>query len=146
MRPLIVLAHYTPLIAAIVCVGLALNAHGRGSGSESIAVMGFNALICVGVFLVFDVPRLRDARRVSRLRKIGKIANARIIKVEQTSRYLNLQPQFKVKLSYINPETEQKVVTAVKDYFAIQDVAVMRPGTVLTIRFNPDQPEEISLA
>ncbi len=146
MRALIIFAHYVPLIAAATCIGLAYRVHDRGGDPDSIVSLGINALICIAVFFVFDYPRLRYARRSLRLRKTGRIVQARVIKAEQTARYVNLQPQFRLKLSFINPETGQKVVTSVNDYFDIREAASMRPGTVLTIRFNPDKPEEISLA
>ncbi len=146
MKAVITLAHYVPLLAALLCLGLAYYVYDLGADYIALLVLGFSALICITVFFVFDYPRLQYVRRVNTLKKTGVLAQASVIKAEQTSRYMNLRPQISIRLSFINPRTGQKVLGTVNDYFDIREAASLRPGATLTIRFNPDRPEEIGLA
>lgn len=146
MTTRITFVHYVPLIAALVCLGLAYYVYVLGAGPIPLLFLSASAAICIGVFFVFDYPRLRYMRTANRLMKIGIPAQARIIKVEQTSKYLNLRPQIRLKVSFIHPQTGQKITAVAADYFDAHEIGSLRPGASLTIRFNPDHPEETCLS
>lgn len=145
MNRLAVLTNYVSLLAVIICLGLSVYIFRMGGNAIAVSSPLIAAIACFVAFLYFDYPRLRHLRRIHDLTRRGLPATARLIKAEQTGRYMNLRPQLHLRLSYIHPNTGKKVTATTNEYVEAQDLAALRPGAVLSIRVDPDATDNIIL-
>ncbi|MBC7850691.1 MAG: hypothetical protein H7Y31_13200 [Chitinophagaceae bacterium] len=76
--------------------------------------------------------------------KDGIEASAILLSVEETGVYLNHRPQIKMQMQVI-PEKGRNFVAEAKEIVSIMDLAALRTGTMVTVKYNPANNREIEL-
>jgi hypothetical protein len=81
----------------------------------------------------------RANRKPRRLLQCGVRGTAEVVSMQETGTTLNNVPQveFRLKVSVPGSETYEAVV---KDYVSVVDLAVLRPGSVVGVLVDPDDP------
>jgi hypothetical protein len=72
------------------------------------------------------------------------ISKAIVLSVERTGALINNQPQVKIQLQ-VTPEKRRNFVTEVKKILSPADVAAIRAGSIIRVKYNPVNTKEISL-
>jgi hypothetical protein len=71
-------------------------------------------------------------------------AKAIILSVEQTGLFMNHQPQVKVQIQVL-PDRGRNFVAEVKQVFSFLDLAQIRTGSTVTVKYNPSNIKEVVL-
>jgi hypothetical protein len=106
-----------------------------------------SSLVLVIVYAVLSwtiIPRLKQARSSVRLARSGAEAEAVILSIERTGRYVNNEPQVKMLLK-VQPITRRNFVAEINEVFTLMDLSTMRTGSVLRVRYNPADTREVRL-
>jgi hypothetical protein len=105
----------------------------------SLAVVIVYALLCWTI-----IPRIRQARSSERLARHGAEAEAVILSIEKTGRYINNEPMVRMLLK-VQPESRTHFVAEVSEILTLMDLSTMRNGTILKVRYNPANTREVML-
>lgn len=106
-----------------------------------------SSLAIVIVYAVLSwtiIPRMRQAGSNRRLTRNGTEAEAIILSIERTGRYVNNEPQVRLVLK-VQPITRNNFVTEVSEVLTLIDLSQLRTGTVLKVRYNPANTREVML-
>ncbi|MBN1632676.1 MAG: hypothetical protein JW917_00750 [Ignavibacteria bacterium] len=106
-------------------------------------------LLIIGIFLVvffvFIYPMIvKPALLQSRLKKTGKKATAKIIKIQDTGTTVNDNPQVKLTVE-VTPEYGTPYTTVFKQVISRLEVHLFKPGVLLNVLVDPKDREKIIL-
>lgn len=106
---------------------------------------GSLALVIVYAILSRTIfPRMRQARSNRRLTRSGAEAEAIILSIERTGRYIDNEPMVKLVLK-VQPAARINFVTEVREVITVMDLSQLRTGTILKVRYNPANTREVML-
>jgi hypothetical protein len=106
-----------------------------------------SSLALVMVYAVLSwtiIPRVKQARSSARLERKGAEAEAVILSIERTGRYVNNEPQVKMLLK-VQPVSRINFVAEVREVLTLIDLSTMRAGSILKVRYNPANTREVML-
>lgn len=89
-------------------------------------------------------PRMRQVRSNRRLMRGGAEAEAIILRIERTGRYIDNEPMVKLLLK-VQPVTRLHFVTEIREVITVMDLSQLRTGTMLKVRYNPANTREVML-
>lgn len=89
-------------------------------------------------------PRIRQARSNARLARNGAEAEAVILSIEKTGRYVNNEPMVKM-LVKVQPPSRRNFVAEISEVMTLMDLSTMRTGSMLKVRYNPSNTREVML-
>ncbi len=112
----------------------------------AVGVCLFAAVISVVVFWKFHLPELKRTSLVKKLKKTGVAGTGTILEATQTNRFQNLQPEFRFRITYSNPQDNSEMVSIIRDYVETQNYDILKPGMAVPILINPKSPEQIILS
>ena len=90
------------------------------------------------------ITRMRQARRSARLARSGAEAEAVILSIERTGRYVNNEPQVKLLLQ-VRPQPGTSFVAEIKEVLTLMDLSRLRAGSILKVLYNPADVRELML-
>lgn len=103
------------------------------------------ALVMVYALLSWTIiPRIRQARSYARLEQQGAEAEAVILSIERTGRYVNNEPQVRMLLK-VQPSPHRNFVAEIREVFTLIDLSTMRAGSIMKVRYNPADTREVML-
>jgi hypothetical protein len=105
------------------------------------------SLVLVIVYAVLSwtiIPRIKQARSSVRLARNGAEAEAVILSIEKTGRYVNNEPLVKMLIK-VQPAARRNFVAEVSEVFTLMDLSTMRAGSILKVRYNPSDTREVML-
>jgi hypothetical protein len=105
------------------------------------------SLVLVTVYAVLSwtiFPRIRQARSSERLARNGAEAEAVILSIERTGRYVNNEPLVKM-LVKVQPAAHRNFVAEVSEVLTLMDLSTLRTGSILKVRYNPSDTREVML-
>lgn len=106
-----------------------------------------SSLALVMVYAVLSwtiIPRIRQARSYARLEQKGAEAEAVILSIERTGRYVNNEPQVKMLLK-VQPASRRNFVAEINEVFTLMDLSTIRAGSIMKVRYNPADTREVML-
>jgi hypothetical protein len=74
----------------------------------------------------------------------GVEAKAVILAIEQTGLYIDHQPQVKMQMQVI-PERGRNFIAETSEVLSVFDMATIRAGSTVKVKYNPENIREISL-
>lgn len=74
----------------------------------------------------------------------GEVAKAIVLGIEQTGLFLNHRPQVKMQMQVI-PDRGRNFVVEIKEIVSYVELATIRTGSTVLVKFNPSNPKEIEL-
>lgn len=89
-------------------------------------------------------PRIRQARSCARLSRNGAEAEAVILSIEKTGRYVNNEPMVKM-LVKVQPTSRRNFVAEISEVMTLMDLSTMRTGSMLKVKYNPANTREVML-
>ena len=102
-------------------------------------------LVLVIVYAVLSwtiIPRIKQARSSVRLARNGAEAEAVILSIERTGRYVNNEPLVKMLIK-VQPVARRNFVAEISGVFTLMDLSTMRTGSILKVRYNPSDTREV---
>lgn len=106
-----------------------------------------SSLALVMVYAVLSwtiIPRIRQARSYARLEQKGAEAEAVILSIQRTGRYVNNEPQVKMLLK-VQPASHHNFVAEINEVLTLMDLSSLRAGSIMKVRYNPSDTREIML-
>ena len=88
------------------------------------------------------LPLLKNTRK--RLEQSGVIADAVILKMEKTGTLINNRPQVRLQMK-VQPDKGRNFVAEISDFDAKTDLAILRTGSVVKVKYNPNNFKELIL-
>jgi len=67
-----------------------------------------------------------------------------ILSIARTGRYVNNEPQVKILLK-VQPASRRNFVAEVREVLTLIDLSTLRAGSILKVRYNPDDVREVML-
>jgi hypothetical protein len=111
---------------------------------EPLEILLFSGIILV-VFFVFIYPMvIKPVLLESRLKKTGKKATAKIIKIQDTGTTINDNPQVKLTVE-VTPEYGTPYTTVFKQLIPRLEVHLFQPGTLLNVLVDPKDQKKLIL-
>lgn len=103
------------------------------------------ALVLVYAVLSWTIiPRIRQARSYARLARQGAEAEAVVLSIAKTGRYVNNEPQVKLLLK-VQPSAQQNFVAEINEVFTLMELSTLRAGSIMKVRYNPSDTGEVML-
>ena len=106
-----------------------------------------SSLALVMVYAVLSwtiIPRIRQARSYARLEQKGAEAEAVILSIERTGRYVNNEPLVKMLLK-VQPASRRNFVAEINEVLTLMDLSSLRAGSIMRVRYNPSDTREVML-
>ncbi len=106
-----------------------------------------SSLVLVLVYAVLSwtiIPRVRQARSSARLARNGAEAEAVILSIERTGRYVNNEPQVTLLLK-VQAGSHRNFVAEIREVLTLMDLSTLRTGSILKVRYNPADVREVML-
>lgn len=106
-----------------------------------------SSLALVMVYAVLSwtiIPRIKQARSYARLEQKGAEAEAVILSIERTGRYVNNEPQVKMLLK-VQPASRRNFVAEINEVLTLMDLSSLRAGSIMKVRYNPSDTREVML-
>lgn len=101
--------------------------------------------ITIVVYFVFIYPMIiRPLLLENRLKKTGKKATAKIIKIQDTGTTINDNPQVKLTVE-VTPEYGTPYTTVLKQVISRLEVHLFKPGVLLNVLVDPKDQKKIIL-
>jgi hypothetical protein len=108
-------------------------------------LVGSLALVIVYAVLSWTIiPRIMQARSSVRLAREGAEAEAVILSIERTGRYVNNEPLVKMLIK-VQPVARRNFVAEVSEVLTLMDLSTMRAGSILKVKYNPSDTREVML-
>jgi len=104
--------------------------------------MGLLLLAFSGKLIATLLPLLRNNRK--RLEQTGVVADAVILKMEKTGLLINNRPQVRLQMK-VQPDKGRNFVAEISDNGHITDLALIRTGSVVKVKYNPNNFKELIL-
>jgi hypothetical protein len=104
-------------------------------------------LVLAILFVAVQVVRKRkpsDKVIVKKQVLDGEVAKAIVLAIEQTGLFLNHRPQVKMQMQVI-PDRGRNFVVEIKEIMSYVELATIRTGSTVLVKFNPSNPKEIEL-
>jgi hypothetical protein len=109
---------------------------------ETAIVVILLAIVLLALQLIRD--KYRKNRRGRRRTINGIEAKAIVLAIEQTGLFMNHKPQVKMQMQVI-PERGRNFVAEVKEVISFMDLAAIKTGTTVRVKYNPANLKEIML-
>lgn len=116
-----------------------------------IATLMETAIIVLVLAILFVGVQLARKRNPSRKLSYkqqqllqGEVAKAIVLAIEQTGLFLNHRPQVKMQMQVI-PDRGRNFVVEIKEVVSYVELATIRTGSTVLVKFNPSNPKEIEL-
>jgi hypothetical protein len=104
-------------------------------------------LVLAILFVAVQVIRKRKpGGRLSSKKQVldGEVAKAIVLAIEQTGLFLNHRPQVKMQMQVI-PDRGRNFVVEIREIMSYVELATIRTGSTVLVKFNPSNPKEIEL-
>jgi hypothetical protein len=111
----------------------------RRLGCVIAALIAISLAVSLAVPFYFLFPLIRDAMRQSSLRDGGVSASGVIISARETNTSFNERPVIRVKLR-VDADGSAPYETEVSQAFPLLDLANLRPGARVALKYDPDDP------
>lgn len=111
----------------------------RRLGCVISALIAVSLVVSLAVPFYFLFPLIRDAMRQSSLRDGGVSASGVIISARETNTSFNERPVIRVKLR-VDADGRAPYEAEVSQAFPLLDLANLRPGARVALKYDPDDP------
>jgi hypothetical protein len=104
-------------------------------------------LVLAILFVAVQVIRKRKpSAKVGSKRQVleGEVAKAIVLAIEQTGLFMNHRPQVKMQMQVI-PDRGRNFVVEIKEIVSYVELATIRTGSTVLVKFNPSNLKEIEL-
>lgn len=103
------------------------------------------SLVVIFTLVHFSLyPFLKAEKLRRRLCKEGIVAEAVLVGMEQTGRYINNLPQVKLQMK-VSTGSGRHIMSETREVMSLMDMAQLRPGCILKVKYNPCNMKEIML-
>lgn len=115
-----------------------------------IATLMETAIIVLVLAIMFVAAQVirkkKPSRKISSKRQVndGEVAKAIVLAIEQTGLFMNHRPQVKMQMQVI-PDRGRNFVVEIKEIVSYVELATIRMGSTVLVKFNPANLKEIEL-